>query len=86
MACRLYNLNIINSCCTVSNKTQAIALSVQSTGNFAAYAVQLKGVQDTLLANQGKQFYGKSYIEGSTDFIFGQRSSSVSFHSICWTS
>ena len=59
----------------MSNKTQAIALSVYSTGNFACYGCSLKGIQDTLLANQGKQFYGKSYIEGSTDFIWGQRSS-----------
>ncbi|KAH7099561.1 pectin lyase fold/virulence factor [Auriculariales sp. MPI-PUGE-AT-0066] len=72
---KLYNLNIANTYGTTSNHVQAIALSVQSTGNFAAYAVQLKAIQDTLLANQGKQFYGKSYIEGSTDFIFGQRSS-----------
>jgi pectinesterase len=60
---------------STTNHTQAIALSVQSTGNFACYACQLKGIQDTLLANQGKQFYGKSYIEGMTDFIFGARSS-----------
>jgi pectinesterase len=31
------------------------------------------GFQDTLLAQQGAQLYAKSYIEGATDFIFGQR-------------
>jgi len=72
---KIYNLNIANTYGTTSNHTQAIALSVQSTGNFACYACQLKGIQDTLLANEGKQFYGKGYIEGSTDFIFGQRAS-----------
>ncbi|KAH7097453.1 pectin lyase fold/virulence factor [Auriculariales sp. MPI-PUGE-AT-0066] len=71
----LYNLIIANTYGTASNHTQAIALSVQSTGNFACYACSLKGIQDTLLANQGKQFYGLSYIEGTTDFIFGTTSS-----------
>jgi hypothetical protein len=33
------------------NQSQAIALSVQA-GNFGAYAVALKGYQDTLLANK----------------------------------
>lgn len=31
------------------------------------------GFQDTLLANQGAQVYAKCYIEGATDFIFGQK-------------
>lgn len=31
------------------------------------------GFQDTLLAQSGAQLYAKSYIEGATDFIFGQR-------------
>lgn len=35
------------------------------------------GYQDTLLAQTGKQVYAKSYIQGSTDFIFGQ-------HAIAW--
>ena len=37
------------------------------------YAVALFGYQDTLLSNVGTQLYAKSYIEGATDFIFGQR-------------
>lgn len=49
--CRLYNLNIANTYGTTSNHTQAIALSVQA-GTFACYACQLKGIQDTLLANE----------------------------------
>ena len=37
------------------------------------YACALYGYQDTLLSNLGTQLYAKSYIEGATDFIFGQR-------------
>ncbi|ELU38234.1 carbohydrate esterase family 8 protein [Rhizoctonia solani AG-1 IA] len=55
-------------------QSQAIALSVQA-GMFGAYAIALKGYQDTLLANVGTQFYGRSYINGAVDFIFGQRAS-----------
>ena len=71
---RLYNLNIAN---TWGPGVQAVALSVYSLGNFACYACQLTGYQDTLLSNQGKQFYGKTYLEGATDFIFGLYASSV---------
>ncbi|CAE6497222.1 unnamed protein product [Rhizoctonia solani] len=35
----------------------------------------LAGYQDTLYANRGDQFYGKNYIEGAVDFIFGQQAS-----------
>lgn len=37
------------------------------------YGCSLTGYQDTLLANEGTQIYAKTYIEGATDFIFGQR-------------
>jgi pectinesterase len=40
----------------------------------AYYACALYGYQDTLLTNIGRQLYAKTYIEGATDFIFGQRS------------
>ncbi|CCO28817.1 Pectinesterase OS=Aspergillus aculeatus GN=pme1 PE=2 SV=1 [Rhizoctonia solani AG-1 IB] len=69
-----YNLNIINSYGKPAVKSQAIALSVEQ-GKFACYACQLKGYQDTLLSQSGAQFYGKSYIEGAVDFIFGQHAS-----------
>jgi len=72
MFIRLYNLNIAN---TLGPYGQAVALSVQALGNFACYACKLSGYQDTLLANQGYQFYGKSFIEGAVDFIFGSRAS-----------
>ncbi|CAE6470781.1 unnamed protein product, partial [Rhizoctonia solani] len=67
----LYNLNIAN---TYGKGAQAIALSVQA-GTFGAYACKLTGYQDTLLANKGTQFYGRSYINGATDFIFGTQAS-----------
>ncbi|CAE6464830.1 unnamed protein product [Rhizoctonia solani] len=67
----LYNLNIAN---TYGKGAQAIALSVQA-GQFGCYACKLTGFQDTLLANKGKQFYGRSYINGATDFVIGQESS-----------
>ncbi|KAJ1303289.1 hypothetical protein OPQ81_011486 [Rhizoctonia solani] len=71
---RLYNLNISNTYGKPVEQSQAIALSVQA-GQFGAYAVALKGYQDTLLANVGTQFYSRSYINGAVDFIFGQRAS-----------
>ncbi|CAE6470791.1 unnamed protein product [Rhizoctonia solani] len=61
----LYNLNIAN---TYGKGAQAIALSVQA-GQFGCYACKLTGYQDTLLANKGTQFYGRSYINGATDFV-----------------
>ncbi|KAG8931050.1 hypothetical protein FRC03_005043 [Tulasnella sp. 419] len=67
----LYNLNIEN---TYGQGAQAIALSVQA-GTFGCYACQLRGYQDTLLANKGTQFYGKCLIQGATDFIFGSSAS-----------
>ncbi|CAE6466440.1 unnamed protein product [Rhizoctonia solani] len=70
----LYNLNIVNTYGKPVEQSQAIALSVEE-GQFGAYACQLKGYQDTLLAETGSQFYGKTYIEGAVDFIFGQHAS-----------
>ncbi|KAG8790930.1 hypothetical protein FRC17_008834, partial [Serendipita sp. 399] len=71
---KLYNLNIANTYGTVTNKTQAIALSVQA-GQFGCYGCKITGIQDTLLANKGAQVYAQSYISGSTDFIFGSSAS-----------
>ncbi|KAG8767099.1 hypothetical protein FRC20_004912 [Serendipita sp. 405] len=71
---KLYNLNVANAYGTVTNKTQAIALSVQA-GQFGCYGCKLTGIQDTLLANKGTQVYAKSYISGCTDFIFGSSAS-----------
>ncbi|KAG8992175.1 hypothetical protein FRB94_011914 [Tulasnella sp. JGI-2019a] len=71
-----YNLNIENTFGLPAGVTQAqaITLSVYAS-NFACYACQLRGYQDTLLAETGYQFYSKSLIVGAVDFIFGQASS-----------
>ncbi|CUA73916.1 putative pectinesterase A [Rhizoctonia solani] len=71
---RIYNLNIANTYGKPVSQSQAIALSVQA-GQFGCYGCKLTGYQDTLLADKGAQFYGKSYIEGAVDFIFGQQAS-----------
>lgn len=71
---KLYNLNIRNTYGKPVDQSQAIALSVEA-GTFACYGCQIRGTQDTLLANVGTQFYGKSLIEGSVDFIFGMQAS-----------
>ena len=47
---RLYNLNIRNTYGKPVDQSQAIALSVEA-GTFACYACQIRGTQDTLLAN-----------------------------------
>ncbi|CAE6419029.1 unnamed protein product [Rhizoctonia solani] len=74
----IYNLNIANTYGKPVDQSQAIALSVQA-GQFGCYGCKLTGYQDgyqdTLLANKGTQFYGKSFIEGAVDFIFGQQAS-----------
>ncbi|KAG8989644.1 hypothetical protein FRB90_002146, partial [Tulasnella sp. 427] len=71
---KLYNLNIENTFGKPIDQAQAIALDVEA-GTFACYACQIRGYQDTLLAETGTQFYGKCLIKGSVDFIFGQKAS-----------
>ncbi|WYZ41775.1 hypothetical protein EsH8_V_000670 [Colletotrichum jinshuiense] len=66
---KVYNINIVNS---RGKGVQAIALSAY--GNQQGYyGIQAKGYQDTVLSNQGKHYFHGSYIEGATDFIFGQK-------------
>lgn len=65
---KFYNVNIKN---TYGKGSQAIALSAYNTQQ-GYYGVGLYGYQDTLLAETGNQVYGKCYIEGAVDFIFGQ--------------
>ncbi|KAK6509688.1 hypothetical protein TWF481_004419 [Arthrobotrys musiformis] len=66
---KVYNINIQNS---RGSGVQAIALSTQ--GDLQGYyGCKLLGYQDTLLANKGLNVFNKCYIEGATDFIFGQQ-------------
>lgn len=64
----IYNINIKN---TYGEGSQAIALAAYNDEQ-GYYGVGLYGYQDTLLAEEGTQFYGNCYIEGAVDFIFGQ--------------
>jgi len=64
------NLTIANSSC---NEGQAVALHVEGD-RFVAEDCAIIGCQDTLYTatEGGRQFYKNCYIEGTTDFIFGQ--------------
>ncbi|KAL1586839.1 hypothetical protein WHR41_04068 [Cladosporium halotolerans] len=66
---KLYNVNVKNA---FGVGSQAVAVSANA-GQQGYYSCALTGYQDTLLAQQGTQLYARSYIEGATDFIFGQR-------------
>ncbi|KAJ5759964.1 Pectinesterase [Penicillium odoratum] len=64
----IYNINVAN---TYGEGSQALALSAYNTEQ-GYYGCQFTGFQDTVLAETGYQVYGKCYIEGAIDFIFGQ--------------
>jgi pectinesterase len=60
---KVYNINLVN---TRGQGSQALAISANADKQ-GYYGCQFKGFQDTILAE-----VAKSYIEGATDFIFGQ--------------
>lgn len=62
------NLTIENSAGDVG---QAVALRTQGD-KFVFRNCRMTGWQDTLYANDGRQYYENCYIEGRTDFIFGR--------------
>ena len=66
---KVYNVNLVNS---RGKGSQAVALSANADKQ-GYYGCQFSGFQDTVLAQVGNQVYAKSYIEGATDFIFGQK-------------
>ncbi|KAK3307181.1 carbohydrate esterase family 8 protein [Chaetomium strumarium] len=66
---KVYNINLVN---TRGKGSQAVALSAQKDRQ-GYYGCQFRGYQDTVLAQDGAHVYARSYIEGATDFIFGQR-------------
>jgi pectinesterase len=48
------------------------AVAVESDGDRAIFTnCRFTGYQDVLFINNGRQFFQKCYIEGTTDFIFG---------------
>lgn len=68
--CRIENLTIRN---TAGRVGQAVALHVEGD-RFIAKNCTLLGNQDTLYAatDGSRQYYTDCYIEGTTDFIFGE--------------
>lgn len=66
---KMYNVNVVN---TRGSGSQALALSAYGDKQ-GYYGCSFKGFQDTILAQTGNQVYAKSYIEGATDFVFGQK-------------
>lgn len=62
---RLYNLNIANTFGQAATGGQALALSAQKT-NQGFYGCKFTGYQDTIYANEGRQIYAKSFINGKS--------------------
>lgn len=69
---KLYNLNIANTFGYAASSGQALALSAQATDQ-GFYGCNFTGYQDTIYANEGRQLYASSYVNGAVDFIFGLR-------------
>lgn len=66
---KVYNINLVNT-----RGQGAVALAVSASADKQGYyGCAFKGYQDTVLAQVGNQVYAKSYIEGATDFIWGQK-------------
>lgn len=65
---KVYNINLKN---TYGAGSQAGAISAYNTQQ-SYYGVGFYGYQDTILAQTGNQLYAKCYIQGATDFIYGQ--------------
>ncbi|KAF7553036.1 hypothetical protein G7Z17_g3889 [Cylindrodendrum hubeiense] len=66
---KVYNINVANS---RGKGVQAIALSAYGSQQ-GYYGCQFTGYQDTILSSEGYHYFHGSYIEGATDFIFGQK-------------
>ena len=61
------NITFENS---AGNTGQAVAAAVRADRSIFKHC-RFLGHQDTLFADYGRQYYIESYIEGGTDFIFG---------------
>lgn len=62
---KLYNLNIANTFGAATTSGQALALSAQKT-NQGFYGCKFTGWQDTIYANEGRQIYARSFINGTS--------------------
>lgn len=60
---KFYNLNIANTFGNAATGGQALAISAQRT-NQGFYGCSFTGYQDTIYANEGRQIYAKSFING----------------------
>ena len=60
-------MNVTND---AGQAAQAVALSTGGT-NQGFYASSILGWQDTTYVHSGSQFFGRCYIEGAVDFIYG---------------
>ncbi|KAF4635495.1 hypothetical protein G7Y89_g2608 [Cudoniella acicularis] len=66
---KIYNINITN----LATGSDQAAVAVSSRGkNNAFYACGIHGDQGTFYAHIGSLFVGRSYIEGSVDFVYGR--------------
>jgi pectinesterase len=67
---KISNLTIQNSSC---NEGQAVSLHIEGD-RFVIKNSKILGCQDTVYAatNHSRQYFENCYIEGTTDFIFGQ--------------
>lgn len=67
---KISNLTIQNSSC---NEGQAVSLHVEGD-RFIIKNSKILGCQDTIYSatNHSRQYFENCYIEGTTDFIFGQ--------------
>ncbi|KAF9602852.1 hypothetical protein IFM89_031798 [Coptis chinensis] len=54
----------------VRKGAQAVAVNIEAD-QAAFYRCGFYGIQDTVLDNRGKHYYKDCFIEGATDFIFG---------------
>lgn len=55
---------------SAGNTGQAVAIAVRADRAIFKHC-RFLGYQDTLFADYGRQYYVDSYIEGATDFLFG---------------
>ncbi|TQN64329.1 Pectinesterase [Colletotrichum shisoi] len=69
---KIYNLNVANTFGQADKNGKALAVSAQKT-NLGFYGCSFTGYQDTIYANEGRQIYAKSFINGAVDFVFGLR-------------
>ena len=68
----------------ISSSTQAVALAVNAD-RAGFYNCKVTSYHDTLLANRGMQLYYNCWIEGRTDYVFGQNAIAYFENCDIWT-